>query len=181
MRISSWTLTLTLCVAASTAAVAEPPKAEDVIELDWGATPHVSHLDSLYFAGQVDAEGLERAKESGVAIVINMRGPDEHDWDEAAAAEALGLIYVSVPVTGSSFDPAAFEKIESLVAEHSDEKILLHCGSSNRVGGWLATHLVETEGMGLDDALEVGRAAGITSSGIEKRTRDYVETRKASH
>lgn len=172
MRFIYWTLAL--CFAASS--VAQSPKPEDVVDLDWGATPHVSQLDSLYFAGQVDAEGLEKAKESGVSVVINLRDPSEHDWDEAAAAEALGLLYMNVPVTGATFDPAAFERIESLVSQYGDEKILVHCGSSNRVGGWLATHLVKERGMDIEDALDVGRAAGITSPAIEKRVREYLES-----
>ena len=32
--------------------------------------------------------------------------------------------------------------------------------------------------MSVDDALEVGRAAGITSGRIEDRVRDYVKTQK---
>ena len=173
MRIACVTLILGF---AATLLVAQSPKPEDVVELDWGATPNVSHLNSLYFAGQVDAEGLRKAKESGVTVVVNMRAPSEHDWDEAAAAKALGLLYISVPVTGGSFDPAAFARIEEIVAGRGDDSILLHCGSSNRVGGWLATHLVQQHDMDIEDALDVGRAAGITSGGIEKRVREYLDT-----
>ena len=99
MKAIYWTLTL--CFVAS--AVAQSPKPEDVVDLDWGATPNVSRLDSLYFAGQVDAEGLERAKESGVSVVVNLRGASEHDWDEAAAAEALPVnLLMSGPAGGVS-------------------------------------------------------------------------------
>lgn len=62
---------------------------------------------------------------------------------------------------------AAVARIEELVAEHHDERVLLHFSSSNRVGGWLATHMARKHGLSIDDALAVGRRAGITKDGIE--------------
>ena len=147
---------------------------ESVQKLDWGKTPHVSHIGSIFFAGQVDEQGLERAKEAGVSVVLNLRDPSELNWDEQAAVEKLGMQYKNVPVTGSSFSPEAFSAIEQLVADFKDDGILIHCGSSNRVGGWLTTHLVKSHGMPLEEAIEIGKRAGMTSSSIEKRARAYV-------
>jgi len=109
-----------------------------------------------------------------------MRDPSEHDWDEESAARDLGLAYYNVPVTGKRFEPAAFQRIDALVAENESQQVLIHCGSSNRAGGWLATHLVAEHGMSVDDALAVGRRAGITKKGIEKRVRAYVDAQSAN-
>lgn len=141
----------------------------------WGSVSNVTHLKHLWFAGQPDQAGLEKAKAEGVAVVINLRDPSEHAWDEKSAVEALGMTYYNVPVRGGQpFDREVFEKIEALVKEHHDEPILVHCASSNRVGGWLATHLVETHGMTVDEALAVGRRAGITKQPVERAVRAYL-------
>jgi heme/copper-type cytochrome/quinol oxidase subunit 3 len=97
--------------------------------------------------------------------VINLRAPWELRWDERSAVEALGMSYYNVPVTGRSFDPKAFARVEELVSQNRGKEILIHCASSTRAGGWLATHLVRERGMSVDDALAVGRRTGISNWG----------------
>lgn len=161
---------------AAGAARAEPPLGPDDVEgpFSWGAATRVTHLSHLYFADQPDLAGFEAAKQAGVTTVIDLRGPGELDWDERAAVESLGLTYYSVPVVGERFEPDAFERIESLVEAHHDEPILIHCSTSNRVGGWLATHLVSRHGLTRDEAVEVGRRAGITKDVIVERVDVYL-------
>jgi protein tyrosine phosphatase (PTP) superfamily phosphohydrolase (DUF442 family) len=141
----------------------------------WGSAEKVTHLRHLWLADQPDEVGLVLANDAGVAVVINLRSPSESDWDEASAAGDLGLSYYNVPITGKRFEPDAIARIDALVEEHDEQQILIHCSSSNRAGGWLATHLVSERGMSVDDALAVGRRTGITKDGIVTRVRDYVE------
>jgi protein tyrosine phosphatase (PTP) superfamily phosphohydrolase (DUF442 family) len=169
-------LTLALLLAGTAAADATAP--EDVQgPLAWGGVSNVTHLGKLWFAGQPDRAGLEAARAAGVEVVINLRAPSELDWDEKSAVEELGMSYHNVPVTGPRFDPVAFARIDELVEEHTGREILFHCSSSNRAGGWLATHLVKKSGMSVNEALAVGRRAGITKEGIVARVRALVAER----
>jgi protein tyrosine phosphatase (PTP) superfamily phosphohydrolase (DUF442 family) len=141
----------------------------------WGGMSNVTHVRHLWFSGQPDQAALERAKTEGIGVVINLRDPSEHDWDERSAADALGITYYSVPVRREEpFDPAAFAKIEALVEQYEGQQVLVHCSSSDRAGGWFATHLVGEHGMTLEDALVVGRRTGITKDVVVKNVRDYV-------
>jgi len=165
-------------VFATQATAKEPITPEDVTgPVTWGSAERVTHLRHLYFADQPDAKGFEAAKQAGVVTVIDLRAPSERDWDERAVVEELGLTYYNVPVTGDAFDPEAFERIEALVEQHHGEPILLHCSSSNRVGGWLATHLVTRHGLSEEQALAVGRKAGITKDVIASRVSAYLAAR----
>ncbi len=146
----------------------------------WGAA-NVTHLRHLWFSGQPDLRALEEAVEHGVKIVINLRGPSEDDWNEKEAAEGLGLVYYNVPMAKKEpFSAEAVVRVEALVKNHPGEPALIHCSSGNRAAGWLAVHLVEEHDMTVDDALEVGRKAGITKGAIENKVRDYVATRRAA-
>lgn len=141
----------------------------------WGGVDNVTHLHHLWFSGQPDQAALEQARAAGVAVVINLRDPSEHAWDERSAVETLGMAYHNVPVArGRPFDRAVFQRIEALVEQHHEQQVLVHCASSNRVGGWLATHLVDHHGMSPADALAVGRRAGITKPAIEENVRSYL-------
>jgi len=140
----------------------------------WGSAKNVMRLGDLWFAEQPDAIGFAAARDAGVEVVIDLRDPSERSWDEAVVVQGLGIEYHNVPITGATFDPAGIERIDSLVAANKDRQILLHCSSSNRVGGWLATHLVEHEDMPIEDALAIGRRAGITKPPVEERVRAYL-------
>lgn len=179
---TGWVARVTALVAVSfllvvPTALAEPAfTPDDVSEpMAWGTATRVTQLSRLYFADQPDLAGFELARQAGVTTVIDLRAPSEREWEARAAVESLGLTYYNVPVVGEQFDPAAFERIEALVEQHHDETILIHCSSSNRVGGWLAVHLVTRHGLSREEALAVARRAGITKEVIVERVEAYLD------
>jgi len=96
-------------------------------------------------------------------------------WDEAGAVEGLGIGYFSVPVSKSRpYSAQAFGRIAEIVEANPGEQILIHCGNSNRAGAWLASRLVQREGMSVDQALAVARRAGLNQEPFVQRTRDYL-------
>ncbi|MBT8138238.1 MAG: hypothetical protein KJP25_00590 [Gammaproteobacteria bacterium] len=141
----------------------------------WGQAVRVTQLKHLYFADQPDTEALKIASEKGVVAVINLRNPEEIDWDEKAAAESLGMQYYNIPImtASPSFDPAVISQIEAAVAAQDHAPVLLHCSSSNRVGAWLAIHLADKHKMDKQQALAVGRKAGMTKNALENRVKLY--------
>lgn len=176
-------LALTIALTGAHSATASPAITPADVEapVTWGAAKNVTHLRHLWFSGQPDQETLQLAKGRGVTVVINLRDPGEYDWDEEKAAQDLGLVYYDVPVAKEgAFSPAAFDRIESLVKTHHSEQTLVHCSSGNRAAGWLAVHLVEKHQMPVDDALSVGREAGITKPAIEAKVRSYLEDQLSS-
>ncbi len=165
-------LALMLAFAAATAAC--PPASEDAT-LDWGSARDVKQHFNLHLAGQPDAAGLTAAKKAGVSVVIDLRDPSEHDWDEATAARELGLAYHSVPVDGQELSRDAMQRIDAIVGENDDKGILIHCASGNRAAAWLAIHLAEQEGMDPAEALAIGRKAGLTKDALAANVTRYLE------
>jgi uncharacterized protein (TIGR01244 family) len=67
-----------------------------------------------------------------------------------------------VPLTADSFSPADVLAVERVLADASAGPVLIHCHSSNRVGGvWAA--IQARKGRSLDEALAAGREAGLQS------------------
>lgn len=117
----------------------------------------------LHTGGQPTAEDLKRLKDEGVRTVIDLRGPQEaRGYDEAGEAKALGLAYVALPISGK--DDINAENARALHALLQDREggVLLHCASGNRVGALLALDAA-AQGASREDALELGRQAGLKS------------------
>lgn len=135
--------------------------------------PFAQPRPQLYSAGQPSAAQLQQAADAGVTTVIDLRQPDEdRGFDETAAAERLGLRYVRIPVAGAAgLTDANAHALRTALAQSSGP-VLVHCASGNRAGALLA--LVRArDGAPVDQALQLGRDAGMTS--LEAPTRALLE------
>lgn len=119
----------------------------------------------LYASGQPSRDDLARLAADGVRTVINLRAPTEPvEFDEAREAERLGLRYIGIPIAGP--DDVTPENVarfsRALDASRADGGVLIHCASANRVGALVALDHAWTRGGTRDEALALGRAAGLS-------------------
>lgn len=135
--------------------------------------PFAQPRPQLYSAGQPSAAQLQQAAAAGITTVIDLRQPDEdRGFDETAAAERLGLRYVRIPVAGAAGLTDANARALRTVLAQSSGPVLVHCASGNRAGALLA--LVQArDGASVDQALQLGRDAGMTS--LEAPARVLIE------
>ena len=157
--ILSSTLALSACMTKTVVANESPTKVNLQQVL---ATGEVSPVKGITPAGQPDAATLKVFAENGYAAVIDLRTVGEdRGLDEPAVVAGLGMKYVAMPIgrQGITFENA--EALDKLLAEF-DEPVLLHCGSSNRVGALLALRAARN-GASDAEALEIGRRAGLSS------------------
>ena len=113
-------------------------------------------------AAQPSEADFKTFADQGYVAVIDLRGEGEdRGFDEAAAAAAAGLDYSPLPIPDrSAIDVDNARKLGELLDQY-DGPVVVHCGSGNRVGALVA--LLEADrGASNDEALEAGRAAGLT-------------------
>jgi protein tyrosine phosphatase (PTP) superfamily phosphohydrolase (DUF442 family) len=123
-------------------------------------------VDNLYCAGQPGEESFAEIKSLGVTTVFNLRDVSEMDFsfEEKACAE-LGMEYIQFPlmVNGQLSTEACHRLSESI---DDNEKWFIHCGSANRIGGWLITYLVKYRNMDFEEAVEIASNNGLTNPGF---------------
>jgi uncharacterized protein (TIGR01244 family) len=124
----------------------------------------------LAAAGQPSAGALQELGRMGFRTVVNLRSEREGPADERAVVEAQGLRYVSIPVTPDTFSLVDVEALEKVLDNPSAAPVLVHCSSSNRVGGAWAV-VQARQGKSLDEAEAAGRAAGLHSPQMEEAVR----------
>ncbi|MGH8516288.1 MAG: beta-lactamase hydrolase domain-containing protein [Panacagrimonas sp.] len=123
-----------------------------------------SPAPDLITGGQPTAEDFKTMAAAGLKHVINLR-PTAEDagFDEAALAAKLGLRYTLIPIAGAGdLTEENAKKLDAAMASAPGQPTLIHCASSNRVGGLLAVRAARVQGTSNDDALAFGRAAGLT-------------------
>jgi uncharacterized protein (TIGR01244 family) len=130
----------------------------------------------LITGGQPTAEDFAAMAKAGLKHVINLR-PEAEDagFDEAALAAKLGLKYTLIPIAGAGdLTPENARKLDAALASAPNQPTLVHCASSNRVGGLFAVRAARVQGKSVEQALEFGRAAGLTK--MEPQVRQILES-----
>ena len=134
--------------------------------MDPAAIPNYQLLrPGLAVAGKPSALALAKLKEQGFKTVIDLRSENEGLAEEKASVESQGLRYVSVPMTAQSFSLADALKVKGVLEDPASGPVLLHCASSNRVGGVVAV-IEAKNGKSVEQAIEEGRKAGLRSDSM---------------
>lgn len=128
-------------------------------------TPILRPRQDLFAAGQPTPAQLASLAQEGVRTVINLRAPAEPvEFDEAAEAARLGMDYVCIPVAGpQDLTQETVDRFSRALARAREQgPVLVHCASANRAGALLAMDHALCQGGTCDDALLLGRQAGLT-------------------
>ncbi len=163
------TLSLFLCTLAALpgcgAAGDQDPSAVASAPAEWSdLLPNPRQpLAGVLSGGQPSAEQLQAASAAGFKTVINLRVPGERGTrGEPERVAALGMTYVSIPVEGADgLTEDNARRLDDALRE-AERPILLHCGSGNRIGALFALMAFHLEGKSAEEALEIGREAGLT-------------------
>lgn len=129
--------------------------------------PNERHLSShLAVGGQPTHDALVRAKELGFTTVITLCCPGEKTHgDEQRSVSSLGMRFFSLPVADESdLTVSKAWALHGILQGAGGGRTLLHCRSGNRVGALLALHAFHVRKRTRQDALLLGRRAGLTSS-----------------
>jgi len=166
-------LLVTACASTGTSAYTKEAEAVE----GWDDVRNLSRAGRFYFAGQPGEDAFDRFADQGVDVVVNLRSQQEVDalgFDESATVLDAGMTYVHIPVTPDTFSTADVDRFAE-VLDRSEGKILVHCSSSNRVGGLWAAYLARKRDVPLEEALELGEAAGLSRETMVQATRTVAE------
>jgi uncharacterized protein (TIGR01244 family) len=153
------------------AGAAETPR-----KLDWpDFRSGIFQSGDLYIAGQPLTEtAMQRLKSEGVTTIVNLRTPKEMASKkstpiaEADLVEALSITYHHLPSGGEDY-PYSSETVNTFadILNKTPGKVLLHCNSGRRAVHLWVAHLVANEGIDIDEAVRLGRAANFGTVPLE--------------
>lgn len=99
--------------------------------------------DKLACAGQPREGQLASIADEGYTVVINLGLYDGKYAlaDEASSVKELGLTYHHIPVLFDSPQVAELESFITLMNQHADEKIFVHCAANYRASVFTGLYL----------------------------------------
>lgn len=155
MRIRHTLPACLLCVVAVASSCADPDSLP-------GAT-HYTRVDAtVACGGATSAEAWPELRSRGFKAVINLRQASEPGADVEGgrrAAEAAGLRYIHIPMSGGDPQRETVDAFLAAVKDPANSPVYIHCGSANRVGAvWLVKRMLVD---GWDEARAVGEAETI--------------------
>lgn len=121
-------------------------------------------IPGVIAAGQPTEEQFQALAEAGYVHFVSLRPATERGagWEEAYAAEH-GVDFTRLPIAGApDLTRDNVETLDRILAATGGEPTVLYCGSSNRVGALLALRAQWLGGVPPQEALELGREAGMT-------------------
>lgn len=113
--------------------------------------------------GALDEEKVAALAKAGVELVVNLQPDDELSFDESAAVERAGMHYEHLAISGAAdLKQLKILAFDNILRQHHGKKIVVHCGSGNRVGAAIALRAGWLRGRKMDTAMERGRSHGLT-------------------
>ncbi|MDH3627342.1 MAG: sulfur transferase domain-containing protein [Acidobacteriota bacterium] len=121
-------------------------------------------IPGVWVGGQPTREQLEALADDGFKTIVNLRQLDEDGaWDETSLVEELGMQFLHIPIGGAEgFHRENAERLAAVVDDPARQPALIHCASGNRVGALFAVKAVALDNATDEEALTLGRAAGLT-------------------
>ena len=132
---------------------------------DLGVRNAAMPTPGLVTAGQPTEEQFDALAAMGYENFISLRPTSEDGagWEEAHVSGS-DVSFNRIPVQGGSgLTRENVDRLAELLDEAGSEGAVLYCASSNRVGSLLALKAYWHDGAAPEEALEIGRAAGMRS------------------
>lgn len=134
---------------------------------DVSGVKNLSCDGDIYIAGTPTPEGLAALKARGVRTVIDLRQPQEGTAEEAAAANALGLRYINIPMKSDVMTEAQAGALMEAMNQAGDEPVLLHCAGASRAGAAYGLYLGKSGTCPTKEAIDRAKAAGMRNEKLK--------------
>lgn len=129
----------------------------------------------IYTSGQPTEDGFKRLASLNIKTVVNLRPHEEEGArNESRQAASLGMKYVNIPLTPSTFTVQKIEELHCALKDPKSYPILIHCKGGNRASGAWFSYRVLFENAPIPTALMEAKALGLEPS-LEKILLEFVE------
>jgi tyrosine-protein phosphatase SIW14 len=132
----------------------------------------------IYRGAAPTGEGLKQLKQMGIKMIIDLRIEKKGQVEEEAAAKALGLKRVRIPMGAEAPTEKQVKEFLALLAKSSSEPVFVHCQhGADRTGAMMGIWRVTQQGWSFTQAWTEMRKYGFKTwykdlkGAVEKRAK----------
>jgi uncharacterized protein (TIGR01244 family) len=130
--------------------------------------------ENLYRGAQPRQDGLKKLSELGIKTVINLRGASEDTRKQQAEAEASGMRYFNIPMSGLGRpSDEQVERALAIIDARENWPVFVHCQrGADRTGVIIAAYRISHERWTDEQAITEAKRFGM--AGIQFRKKGYI-------
>jgi len=132
-------------------------------------------------AGAVTPAAVAEIKKMGFKSIFNFRLATESGADiegETAAAKAVGINFMHLPLNGAMPDPAVADNFLKAIKMPGNEPALIHCASCNRAAAMWLIKRVMVDNWDTDRAMAEASDLGAMSQTMKTFALAYIKSHK---
>lgn len=138
--------------------------------------------ENLYRGAQPQRGGLKKLSEIGIKTIINLRGASDDTRGEQAEAEALGMRYFNIPMSGLGRPTdEQVERALAVIDARENWPVFVHCQrGADRTGVIIAVYRILREQWTAEQAIAEAKRFGMSSFQFRKKgyISDYYKRRQ---
>jgi len=130
--------------------------------------------ENLYRGAQPQRGGVKKLSELGIKAVINLRGASEDTRKEQAEAEASGMRYFNIPMSGLGRPTdEQVERALAIIDARENWPVFVHCQrGADRTGVIIAVYRISHELWTDEQAIAEAKRFGL--AGVQFGKKDYI-------
>src|SRR5262245_11992677 len=167
-RFGQWRILLATMVILSVAIAAQEDRSIEKL-------PNFHQVnENLYRGAQPQRDGMKKLSELGIKTVINLRGASDDTRKEQADAEASGIRYFNIPMSGLGRPTdGQVERALAIIDARENWPVFVHCQrGADRTGVVIAVYRILRNQWTAEQAIDEAKRFGL--AGIQFRKKDYI-------
>jgi len=130
--------------------------------------------DNLYRGAQPQRGGIKKLSEIGIKTVINLRGVSDETRTEQTEAEAAGMRYFNIPMSGLGRpSDEQVERAMSIIDNRENWPVFVHCQrGADRTGVIIAVYRISRDHWTEEQAIAEAKRFGMAR--LQFRKKDYI-------
>jgi tyrosine-protein phosphatase SIW14 len=130
--------------------------------------------ENLYRGAQPQRGGVKKLSELGIKTVINLRGASEDTRKEQAEAEASGMRYFNIPMSGLGRPTdEQVERALAIIDARENWPVFVHCQhGADRTGVIIAVYRISHEQWTVEQAIAEAKRFGL--AGVQFGKKNYI-------
>lgn len=138
---------------------------------------NLTRAADIYVSGDATPEAIRALNSRGVRTLLDLRLPEQIEPGFAKTVRELGVTYVPLPMKSVEMTDGQAAAFLEAMRTYAGEPLLIQCRSGNRSGAMYGLYAGAECKLGVDEAMDRARQAGMKNDDLAADVRQFLTER----